>query len=107
RGVGLAQPREDLLQAVAVRRLVEVGDRVGGDRDVIAVFMGGAGGGLDADAGGDARQHDLGDTAAAQLQIQAGAVEGAPVLLADGDVGGLPVEFGDELGPVGGRRGPA
>lgn len=41
--------------------------------------------------------------AAAQLQIQVRAVEGAPLLLGDADVAGLPVELGYQLRPVGGR----
>ena len=48
-------------------------------------------------------EHDLGHAAAAQLQIQVRAVEGAPLLLGDADVAGLPVEFGYQLRPVGGR----
>lgn len=67
---------------------------------MVAVLVGGAGAGLDADAGGDAGQHDLGDPAAAQLQVEVGAVEGAPVPLGDGDVLVVPGQFVDDDVPA-------
>ena len=79
---------------------VHVAHGVGGERDVVAVLVGGAGGGFHADAGGDARQHDLGDTAAAQLDVETGAVEGAPVALGDGDVAGVAGQFVDDEVPA-------
>ena len=86
----------------------QVGHRVGGEGDVVAVFVGGAGGRLDADAGRDTGQHDLGDAAAAQVDVEVGAVERAPVPLGDDDVLGMPGQLVDDLVGIGGRRtGPA
>jgi hypothetical protein len=51
-GRGLAELGEDAPEAVLVG--VGVGHRVGGEHDVVAVVVGGACGGLDAGAGGDA-----------------------------------------------------
>src|SRR5581483_11406471 len=91
---------EDPLDAVPVGLRVQVAHGVGGEGDVVAVLVRGAGGGLHADAGGDARQHDLRDTAAAQLDIETGAVEGTPVALGDGDVAGVTGQFGDHDVPA-------
>jgi len=48
---GLADPGEDLGDAVLVGIGIAVAAGVGGNGDVIAVLVGGAGGGFDADAG--------------------------------------------------------
>lgn len=78
----------------------QVAHRIGGEGDVVAVLVGGASGGLHADAGGDARQHDLRDTAAAQLDVEAGAVESTQVAFGDGDVAGAAGQFGDDYVPA-------
>lgn len=64
-GSALAEEWEDPFNAVAMRLGVPIGYGVRHQRDVVAVFVGGAGGGLHADAGGDPGQHDLCHVAAA------------------------------------------
>lgn len=68
---------------------------------MVAAFVGVAGGGFDADVGGDAAENDGLDGATAQLQVQFGAVKGAPLMLGDEEVAGLRPDFGNDLRPVG------
>ena len=83
---------------------VVVGHRVCGEHDVVAVVVGGACGGFDAGAGGDAGQHDLGDAEVAQQGVQAGVVEGAAAPLGDQVVARLPLQFVDDVRPARGKR---
>jgi hypothetical protein len=57
------------------------------------VVVGGAGGGLDARAGGDAGEHDPGDAEVAQQGVEAGVVEGAAAPLGDPVVARLRLEL--------------
>src|SRR3546814_7687597 len=66
----------------------------------VALFPAGPRGRFDADAGDDAAQHDGVDAAAAQLQVQLGAVEGIPLPLGDQNVGGLVVKLRRNVPPV-------
>src|SRR5882757_8583416 len=87
---------------------VQVGHRVGDQRDVIAVFVRGPGGRLHPGTGGDPAQHDLRDAAPAQLDVEIGAVEGAPVSLGHNNVLGMPGQIGNDRVPsLGVGTGPA
>ncbi len=92
---------EDARDAVGVGVGVHVGHGVGGQSDVVAELVGVAGGGFDAGAGGYADDDELGDAEIFEVMIEAGVGEGSPCALGYGVVGGLLVEFGDEIGPSG------
>src|ERR1700677_3627296 len=77
----LAELGEDALDAVVVGGGVAVGHGVGGEDDVVAVVVGRAGGGLDADAGGDTGQYDLGDPELSEVGVEGGVVKGPPTPL--------------------------
>src|SRR5581483_7816218 len=86
------------------RRLVlgggEGGHGVLDEDEVVAEVGGGPGGGLDAEVGGDAAEHQGGDAAFAQPLVQAGALEGADGPLDHLQVAG-PSQAGHE--PAAGR----
>ena len=101
---GLADAREDLLDGVAMIVEVAIGHRIGDGDDVKAMVEGVAGGRLDAAAGGDAGEKNLGDAAAAQDQLQGGPVEGADLQLRHRMIARLAVKLRDQVCPVGRRR---
>ena len=70
----------------------------------IAALVGVAGRRLHAVVRRDAAQHDGGDAAAAQLQVEVGAVEGASLPLGHDDVALLWPELGHDVGEVGRGR---
>ena len=74
-GGGFAEARKDVVDAVPMVVGVGVGHRVDGKHHVVTVLVGGAGGGLHTQAGGDSGDHDLGDAALLQLLMQVGAPE--------------------------------
>ncbi len=74
--------------------------------DLVAAVEGCAGGGFDAEVGGDAAEEDGVDAAAAELLIEVGGVEGSPLPLGDEEIAGLKTGFGGDVGGVG-RRGGA
>ena len=84
--------------------ILAVGHRVDGKRHVIAEFMRLAGGQLDAGAGGDSGDHDLGNAEALEMLLEARACECAPGSLGDRVILRLAVELGDEFRPIGGKR---
>src|SRR5580698_8824070 len=57
-----------------------------GKHEFVAVLVRAAGGRLHADVGGDATEHDRANAPASQLQIEAGAIEGTPLVLGDDEV---------------------
>ena len=99
-----AEPREDARDAVRVSLGAAVGHRVDGKRHVIAEFMRLAGGRLDAGAGGDSGDHDLGNAEALEMLLEARACECAQGSLGDRVILRLAVELGDEFRPIGGKR---
>ena len=97
---GRPHPRDsgqDLLDREPVHVLGEARDRVLGDDDCVIVLPALARGRLDAEIGRDARQYDGADPASAQLEIEFGAVECAPLPLLDEDVGAKRADFGREI----------
>lgn len=68
---------------------------------MVAVGVGLAGGGVDADACGDAGEDDLGDASAAQVEVEVRAVEAAPVAFGDDDVFGMTSQGGTMSEPSG------
>jgi hypothetical protein len=91
---------EGEVDGVAVGVGVAVGHGVGDEDDVVAVVVGAAGGGFDADGGSDASDENLSDVAPAEVGIEIGVDECAGAVLGDEMVGGFDVEFGDQVGPV-------
>src|ERR1035437_3629513 len=93
--------REERRNRVGVFGRLARGHRVFDEYLLVAPLEGIAGRALDADAGRDPAQDDCVDTSAAELQVQLGAVEGAPLAFRDEDVGGLPSKLRDYLRPIG------
>lgn len=60
---------------------------------------------FDAEAGGDAGDHHLGDAERLQVRLGIRAGERARSPLGDRVILRLPVQFGNEVGPVRGQRG--
>ena len=100
----LAEPRKHVCDAVVVSLGTRIGHRVGGKGDVEARLVGLPRGGLDAGAGGDAGDDDLRDAALPQLALEIGAGECAPCPLGHGDIVGLSIQLGNEIGPSVGER---
>lgn len=63
-GAYLADEGKDLVDGVPMCVGIQVRHGVGDECQVVAVFMGRTGGGLDADTGGDSAKNDLGYTSA-------------------------------------------
>jgi hypothetical protein len=100
---GFAQSREDPRDAVVVGVRVRVGHGVDGEGDVEPLLVRLAGGRLDPDAGGDARDDDLRDAPGLQVLRKARVGERAPLPLRHDVVVRLRVQGGDEISPSGGR----
>ncbi|OIK06774.1 hypothetical protein BIV23_07260 [Streptomyces monashensis] len=67
------------------------------------MFVGLAGGGFDAETGGDASDEDLGDAEPVEMVGEVGAVERSPGVCGDGLVAGLLVECGEQVGEAVGQ----
>lgn len=95
--------REDILN----REVMKVGGAGGchvlDEDDVIGQFPCAPRGGLDAVVGRDAAQHDRVDPSPAELEVEVGAGEGAPVAFEDDDVA-LLAQAGHQGAPAFGHR---
>ena len=98
---GFAPPREDSGDAIDVRVKVHVGHGVDREGDFEPRFVRVACGRLDAFAGGDAGDNDLGDPQIFQLRFEIRIREGSPLSLPHCMVVWLLFQFGDDIGPVG------
>ena len=103
-GIGFAQARKNLLDAVTMGIGVPIGHRVCHEHNVVAVIVGAAGRRFDADAGRDARQEDLGHFSLVQVIIQRRANKCAGSLLGHEIVVGCWIQLRNKLGPIGRER---
>ena len=100
-GTEFGDAGEDGFDGVAMIFGAAIGHGVGDEDDVVAVVVGAARGGFDADGGGDSGDENLSDIATAEIIVEVRAGEGAGALFGDEMVGRFYIEFGDEIGPVG------
>ena len=92
-----------LAMAKACSCAVDTGDAVFDEHDLIAVFEGLPRRGLHAHVGRDTPDHQGLDATAPQLQVELGAVEGAPLPLGDDDIPRRLLQFRRESGPFRGQ----
>lgn len=97
------QARQDLLDREAMQLGVEAARGILGDDDRIILEPGVAGGRFDAEIGRDPAEDDRRDGAAAKLQVELGAKEGAPLPLGDRQVRLDRLDFRGKFGEVGRR----
>ncbi|MNE73549.1 hypothetical protein D3C80_1695690 [compost metagenome] len=97
--------REDIVEGELVHLGTVGAAHVFGDHQLIAMFPGRTSGRLHANIGGDTAQHHRFDTPTAQLQVQIGAIECAPLTFGDQHIAVLYRQFFGEFPP--GRWQPA
>jgi hypothetical protein len=101
RRAGFPETGENPGEAIGVGVLIHIGHGVGGERDVEAEFIGVAGGRFDAEAGGDAAEHNLCHALASQVIFKVGAGKRTPGSFGHKMILGLPIQFGQQVRPVG------
>ena len=102
RRANAGEARQDLFDGEAVQLIVEAARGILGDDDGIVPEPGIAGGRFDAEIGRNPAENDGRDAATAELQVEFGAEEGAPLPLGDGEIGRERGDFGGNSAKSGG-----
>src|ERR1035441_6185113 len=95
-----AHSGKDALHAVGMAFARRAGHRILGKNQLVAAFVGVARRALHAELGGDAADHNRREAATAELQVEIGAVERAPLALQNHNVARLLIELGNQLTPI-------
>src|SRR5690242_2614795 len=101
RGADAAEARKNFRDGELVRLRFHAAHRILGEDDFVAALPRIARGRFHAEVRGDSAEHDCFDAAAAQLQIEIGSVERAPLPLADEDVALARAELRNDVAPIG------